>query len=125
MNSTITATVVSTRTHIELAFTDGPTITDEFDTPSQASSLRITYVNGVATAVAFDSATNLYFMQPSDLDQPENWPTWLRDLVEQHRPSSDAECPTCGAPVGRACRAPNGHSGRPHRARLAQPKVHA
>jgi len=27
-------------------------------------------------------------------------------------------CPTCGAPVGRACRAPNGHSGRPHRARL-------
>jgi hypothetical protein len=83
----MTATVVSTRTHVELALTDGPVIADEFGTPSQVTSLRITYVNGTPTAVAFDSATNLYFMQPADLDQPENWPAWLRELVEQHRPA--------------------------------------
>jgi hypothetical protein len=82
----IATTVVSTRTHVELAFTDGPVIADEFETPTQVTSLRITYVNGAPTAVAFDSTTNLFFMQPSDLDKPEGWPDWLRDLVEQHRP---------------------------------------
>lgn len=84
--ATIAATVISTRTHVELAFTDGPVITDEFETPTQVTSLRITYVNGAPTAVAFDSTVNLFFMQPSDLDKPEGWPGWLRDLVEQHRP---------------------------------------
>jgi hypothetical protein len=87
MTTTFSTTTVSTRTHIELAFTDGPVITDEFETPSQVSSLRITYVNGEPTAVSFDSAENLYFMQPSDLDQPGKWPSWLRGLVEQHRPA--------------------------------------
>lgn len=85
--TTIATNVVSTRTHVELAITDGPVITDAFDTPSQVTSLRITYVNASPTAVAFDSATNQYFMQRADLDQPENWPTWLRELVEQHRPA--------------------------------------
>lgn len=99
MATTITATVTSTRTHVELAFTDGPVITDEFGTPTQVTSLRITYVNGQPTAVAFDSTTNLFFMQPSDLDQREKWPTWLRSLVEQHQPSSGAECPSCAAPA--------------------------
>jgi hypothetical protein len=83
----IAATVVSTRTRVELSFTEGPVITDEFKTPTQVTSLRITYVNGQPTAVAFDSTTNLYFMQPSDLDKPEGWPDWLRALVEQHRPA--------------------------------------
>lgn len=87
MTTTFATTTISTRTHIELAFTDGPVITDEFETPSKVSSLRITYVNGEPTTVSFDSATNLYFMQPADLDQPEKWPSWLRDLVEQHRPA--------------------------------------
>ncbi|NUP47572.1 MAG: hypothetical protein HOW97_09720 [Catenulispora sp.] len=88
MATAFASTVVSTRTHVELAFPDGPVITDEFETPSKVSGLRITYVNGAPTAVAFDSATNLYFLQPADLDQPEKWPTWLRDLVEEHRPSA-------------------------------------
>lgn len=100
MTAAITATVVSTRTHIELAFTDGPVITDEFETPTQVTSLRITYVNGQPTAVALDSTKNLWFMQPADLDQVAKWPDWLRDLVEQHRPAIPGrDCPTCGAPA--------------------------
>lgn len=99
MTTTINATVVSIRAHVELAFTDGPVITDEFGTPTQVTSLRITYVNGQPTTVSFDSTTNLFFMQPSDLDQPEKWPAWLRGLVEQHRPDVGAECPSCAAPA--------------------------
>lgn len=87
MTATISTTVVSTRTSIELAFTNGPVITDEYGTPTQVTSVRITYVNGAPTAVAFDSTANLFFMQPSDLDKPEGWPGWLRDIVEQHRPA--------------------------------------
>ena len=83
----ITATVVSTHHRVELALTNAPVITDEFDVPSEVSSLRINYVDGQPTAISFDSTTNLYFMQPSELDKPEGWPAWLRELVEQHRPA--------------------------------------
>jgi|GEM_PF-6929710 len=88
MTSTFATTVVSTHHRVELNFADGPVITDEYETPTKVTSLRINYVNRQPTAVSFDSESNLYFMQPSDLDKPENWPGWLRDLVEQHRPSA-------------------------------------
>lgn len=86
--TTFATSIVSTRTSVELAFADGPVITDAFETASKVTSLRTAYVNSAPTAIAFDSEANPYFMQPSDLDKPEGWPGWLRDIVQQHRPAA-------------------------------------
>ncbi|WNI19226.1 hypothetical protein [Actinacidiphila sp. ITFR-21] len=85
--TTFATSITRTRTSVELAFTDGPVITDEYGTPTQVTSLRITYVDGAPSAVAFDSEANPYFVQPGDLGKPEGWPGWLRDIVQQHRPA--------------------------------------
>lgn len=82
------ATVIGTRHEVSFSLKNAPQITDEFGTASGIHGLRITYVNRMPTAIRFESGTNDYFMQPTDLDQPENWPGWVGDLVEQHRPSA-------------------------------------
>lgn len=85
----MTATVKSERYHVDLAITDGPKVTDAFGRQTPVAGLRIVYTNGTPTSIRFQTATgDALFVQPLELDDPENWPAWLAGIVAEHRPPS-------------------------------------
>jgi hypothetical protein len=85
----IAATVTSELYKVDLTLTGAPSITDAFDEAITPTGLGITYANGEPTAIRFEIPGDYLFVAPADLDKPENWPGWLRELVEQHRPASN------------------------------------
>lgn len=49
-----------------------------------------------------DEEDKAAFVDPDFLDQPNEWPDWVRDLIDQYRPNVPARqdsCPECGAPA--------------------------
>ncbi|WP_327066787.1 hypothetical protein [Kitasatospora sp. NBC_01302] len=103
----ITSSVIArSSTHkVELAITGAAPVTAEAPYGGEESfavtGVRITYVDGKVTAIRYCTTTEDLFVAPEYLGQPELWPSWLPDLVEQYRPADAAlpGCPQCDAPA--------------------------
>ena len=55
------------------------------------------------TYVLEDEEHKTAFVYPDYLDQPGEWPEWVRTLIDRHRPSvqvrKEDNCPQCAAPA--------------------------
>jgi hypothetical protein len=98
----ITARLAAEVHHIELeGITGAPQITDAFGESATITGLRITYrgLDREVGVIRFKTVDdNDLFVADADM-APGNWPTWLRELIDQYRPVELAEgCPDCSAP---------------------------
>lgn len=97
----ITSRITNQIHRIELAVTGTPEITDAFDERVTITGVRLTFrgPNRDVTAIRFRTADgNDPFLSDEDM-APDNWPTWLRDLIDQYRPAEFADgCPDCSNP---------------------------
>ena len=57
------------------------TTTKSADGPAQTEVTSITYVLD-------DEEDKVAFVHPDFLNQPDEWPAWVRDLVDKHRPTA-------------------------------------
>lgn len=91
----ITGTVTSRRRteEIEITLTDAATIT--VDAVFEAETARVTElhiryegceVTRIAYKVIGDDDYDSVSVHPDYLDRPQEWPNWVRCLVEEHRP---------------------------------------
>lgn len=55
------------------------------------------------TYVLDDEETKTAFVHPDYLDQPNEWPEWVRELIDERRPTvpprKEDTCPQCAAPA--------------------------
>jgi hypothetical protein len=97
----VTSRLASQIHHIELDVTGAPAITDAFGESATITGLRLTFRghDREVGAIRFKTADdNGLFVADEDM-APTNWPTWLRELIDQYRPAELAEgCPDCSNP---------------------------
>lgn len=85
---TTRATIKSELYKVNLSLADGPSIHDAFGERAQITGVGIVYSDGKPTAIRFETETDPdLFADPMDLDKAETWPEWLRELVDDYRPS--------------------------------------
>lgn len=88
--------------HIQLEVTGVPPITDAFGEQATVTGLRLTYrgPDREVGVIRFQTADdNDLFVADEDM-APANWPTWLRDVIDQYRPAERPEgCPDCSVPA--------------------------
>lgn len=91
----ITGTVTSRRRteEIEITLTDAATITVDAmfgAETARVAELHIRYEGCKVTRIAYkvtgDGDYDSVSVHPDYLDRPQEWPTWVRFLVEEHRP---------------------------------------
>jgi hypothetical protein len=90
--------------HVRLEMNGVPPITDAFGQDVTVTGLRLTYrgpdreIGAIRFQTAYDSDL---FVADEDLT-PANWPTWLREVIDQYRPAERPEaeaCPDCSVPA--------------------------
>lgn len=69
---------------VSLDITDGPEMTDAFGSKHTVASVQITYVDREVTAIRIGGIGDSD-MFVDNLDDTITWPTWLNDLVNEHR----------------------------------------
>jgi hypothetical protein len=88
--------------HIQLEVSGVPPITDAFGESATITGLRLTYRGHDCEvgAIRFTTADdNDLFVADEDMTSA-NWPTWLREVIDQYRPVQRPEgCPDCCAPA--------------------------
>lgn len=86
--------------------------TTQSDDSASAPRTEVTSI----TYVLDDEDDKTAFVHPDYLDQPGEWPDWVRALIDQHRPSvpvrKEDSCPQCAAPAA-GTRIPKHRNGCP------------
>lgn len=70
---------------VELSLTDGPPIETMYGTESRIKKITLHYTGTECTAIRFVDELDGESLAP-DFDEPDRWPSWLRQMVENHRP---------------------------------------
>lgn len=97
----INARIAQETHHIQLEVTGVPKITDAFGESVAVTGLRLTYKgrDREVGVIRFQTADGSDLFVADEDMQPANWPTWLRELIDQYRPVGPPEgCPDCCAP---------------------------
>lgn len=88
-----TATVIARNVTTKVALTiTGHTIDAGETDEVPVTALRLTYHNGQVIGIDYDTiedgVASGATVHPDFLNRPDAWPDWVRDLVDEHRPTA-------------------------------------
>ncbi|MFD7016164.1 hypothetical protein [Streptomyces sp. NPDC059928] len=86
--NTIASSIKSEHYKVEIDVTGAPAVDNEFGGQAEITGLSIIYNDRKAAVIRFHTSDDDLFMQPTDMDDPGNWPSWLRDLVAKYQPAA-------------------------------------
>lgn len=82
INSRITAE----RHVITLALEGAPPLTDAFGEATPIAGVQLIYRDHEAPHIEFATSDGSHLVLDISDEAPENWPSWLRELVDQYQP---------------------------------------
>lgn len=84
----IASSITSEHYKVEIAVTGAPAVANEFGGQAEITGLSVIYNDRKPAVIRFHTSDDDLFMQPDDMNEPGNWPSWLRDLVAKYQPAA-------------------------------------
>jgi hypothetical protein len=84
--SVITSTIKHEHYKVEIEVAGAPAVDNELGGQAEITGLSVIYNDRKPAVIRFHTSDDDLFMQPTDMDDPDAWPSWLRDLVVKYQP---------------------------------------